>query len=152
MYVCVYIYIYTYTCVYIYIYAFTPMPLPVSITMPRPVPITSCRGKILHTRNQHLRNHSGFPVAFSNGLSAAFPNRFRQWYVPKDCHSPSGLLLEVSNGCSVAFSIGISLLWFLLCNATKTVQITWVWALDFKKHRDMWERDKLKHYKISTIE
>ena len=31
--------------------------------------------KILHTRNQHLRNHRGSSVAFSNGLSVAFSNR-----------------------------------------------------------------------------
>ena len=27
-----------------------------------------------------------------------------QWYVPKDCHFPRGFLLEMSNGCSAAFS------------------------------------------------
>ena len=32
------------------------------------------RGNILHTRNQHLGNHRGFPVAFSNGSSVAFSN------------------------------------------------------------------------------
>ena len=32
------------------------------------------RGKILHTRNQHLRNHRGLSVAFSHGLSVAFSN------------------------------------------------------------------------------
>ena len=32
------------------------------------------RGKRLHTRNQHLRRHRGFSVAFSNGLSAACSN------------------------------------------------------------------------------
>ena len=32
------------------------------------------RGNILHTRNQHLKNNSGFPVAFSNGLSVACSN------------------------------------------------------------------------------
>ena len=33
-----------------------------------------------------------------------------QRYVPKDCHFPSGFLLEMSYGLSVAFSNGISLL------------------------------------------
>ena len=37
-------------------------------------PIKALRGKILHTRNRHLRNHRGFSVAFSNGLSVAFSN------------------------------------------------------------------------------
>ena len=32
------------------------------------------RANILHTRNQHLRNHRGSPVAFPNVLSAAFSN------------------------------------------------------------------------------
>ena len=32
------------------------------------------RGKPLHTRNQHLRNHHDISVAFSNGLSVAFSN------------------------------------------------------------------------------
>ena len=36
--------------------------------------------------------------------------------VPKDCHLSSGCLLEVSNGLSVAFSYGNSLLWFMVCN------------------------------------
>ena len=36
--------------------------------------IVSCRDKRLHTRNQHLGNHRGFSVAFSNGLSVVFSN------------------------------------------------------------------------------
>ena len=32
------------------------------------------KGKILHTRNQDLRNHREFSVAFSNGLSVSFSN------------------------------------------------------------------------------
>ena len=32
------------------------------------------RGKILHARNQHLRNHRGFSVAFPNGFSLVFSN------------------------------------------------------------------------------
>ena len=32
------------------------------------------RGKRLHTRNQHLRNHRGFSVAFSDGCSVSFSN------------------------------------------------------------------------------
>ena len=32
------------------------------------------RGKRLHIRNQHLRNHRGFSAAFSNGLSVACSN------------------------------------------------------------------------------
>ena len=35
---------------------------------------SSSWGKILHTRNQHLRNRPGFPVAFSNGCSVACSN------------------------------------------------------------------------------
>ena len=35
-----------------------------------------CRGKRLHTRNQHLGNHRGSSVAFSNGFSVAFPTGF----------------------------------------------------------------------------
>ena len=31
-------------------------------------------GKILHTRNRHLRIHRRLSVAFSNGLRAAFSN------------------------------------------------------------------------------
>ena len=31
-----------------------------------------CRGKLLHTRDQHLRNHRGFSVACSNGYALAF--------------------------------------------------------------------------------
>ena len=34
-----------------------------------------CRGRRLHTRNRHLRNHRGLSVAFSNGLSVALSNR-----------------------------------------------------------------------------
>ena len=39
------------------------------------------RGKILHTRNQHLINHRGFSVAFPNGLSVVFSNwlSLSQW-------------------------------------------------------------------------
>ena len=37
-------------------------------------------------------------------------------HVPKECHLPSGSLLELSNGLSMAASNGISLLWFLVCN------------------------------------
>ena len=33
-----------------------------------------CGDKILHTRNQHLRNPRGFSVAFSNGCSIGFSN------------------------------------------------------------------------------
>ena len=59
------------------------------------------RGKGLHTRNQHLRNHCGFSVAVSNGCSVAFSNiislvsdRFQRivtcpvdfdWNCPMDC-------------------------------------------------------------------
>ena len=32
------------------------------------------RGNISHTRNQHLGNHRGSSVAFSDGLSVAFSN------------------------------------------------------------------------------
>ena len=32
------------------------------------------RGRILHTRNQHLGNHRGFSVALPDGLSVAFSN------------------------------------------------------------------------------
>ena len=32
------------------------------------------RGKILHTRNRHLRNHSGFSAVFSNGFSVTLSN------------------------------------------------------------------------------
>ena len=34
-------------------------------------------GKILHTRNQHLRNHRGFSVASSDGF---------RWQFPTSCH------------------------------------------------------------------
>ena len=34
----------------------------------------SFRGKRLHTRNRHLRNHRGFSVAFAKGFSVAFSN------------------------------------------------------------------------------
>ena len=37
-------------------------------------------------------------------------------YVPKDCHFSVGFSLESSNGCSAAFSSGISLLRCLVCN------------------------------------
>ena len=33
-------------------------------------------GKILHTRNQHLRNHHGLSMPFPNGFSAAFQTEF----------------------------------------------------------------------------
>ena len=33
------------------------------------------RGKLVHTRNQHLSNHCGVPVAFSNGCSVVFSNK-----------------------------------------------------------------------------
>ena len=36
--------------------------------------LSAIRGERLHTRNQHLRNHRGLSVAFSNGLSVAFSN------------------------------------------------------------------------------
>ena len=57
VYIYIYIYIYIHTYIYIYIYIY-------------------CRGKRLHTRNRHLRNHRGFPVAFSNGFSVTFSNGF----------------------------------------------------------------------------
>ena len=69
------------------------------------------RGERLHTRNQHLRNHRGFSVIFSNGFSGIFQHKFTsQWYCPNDCHLPSGCSLELSNGFSVASSNGTSLL------------------------------------------
>ena len=34
----------------------------------------SIRGKIVHTRNRHLRNNRGFSEAFSNGCSVTFSN------------------------------------------------------------------------------
>ena len=37
-------------------------------------------------------------------------------HCPKDGHSPSGCLLECSDGFPVVFSDGTSLLWFLVCN------------------------------------
>ena len=49
-----------YTYIYIYIHTYTYMYL-----------VTN-NIEILRTRNRHLRDHRGFPVAFSNGLSAAF--------------------------------------------------------------------------------
>ena len=53
-----------------------------------------------------------FSVAFSNGItlfSGIFQRNFAvQWYFPKDRHLSSGLLLELSNGISVAFSNGFS--------------------------------------------
>ena len=86
---------------------------------PRPsiMPGRACRGKRLHTRNQHLRSHRAFSVAFANGCSVAFSNGFVtcQRYFPKDCHFPSGCLLEMSNGCSIAFSNGMSLLCDFWC-------------------------------------
>ena len=36
----------------------------------------SRRGKLSQTRNRHLRNHCGFPVAFANGLSVTCSNIF----------------------------------------------------------------------------
>ena len=38
-----------------------------------------------------------------------------QWYLPKDCHLSSGCLLDVSHGCSEAFSDECSCLWRLVC-------------------------------------
>ena len=44
-------------------------------------------------------------------FSGVFQRNFTcQWYFPKDCYFSSGLLLELSNGCSVAFSNRIELL------------------------------------------
>ena len=48
-----------------------------------PIPFS---GPVTHSRNQDLRNHCGFSVAFTF-----------QWYFPKDCHF------------SVVFSKGLSL-------------------------------------------
>ena len=69
------------------------------------------RGKRLHTRNRYLRNH-GFPVASPLWTSSGiFQRDFTiQWCRPKDCRLSSGFLLEPSNGVSVAFSNGVSLL------------------------------------------
>ena len=37
-------------------------------------------------------------------FSSIFQRNFTcQWYFPKDCHLSSGFVLELSNGCSVAF-------------------------------------------------
>ena len=44
------------------------------------------RGKILHTRNQHLRNYRGLSVACSNGLFQ--PILSCQWYFPNDWKIP----------------------------------------------------------------
>ena len=55
IYICMYVYIYIYiVSLYIYIYIY--------------------RGKLLHTRNRHLKTHRGFSVACSNECSVAFSN------------------------------------------------------------------------------
>ena len=69
------------------------------------------RGKILHTRNRHLRNHGGFSVARSNGLSVAFSNgislvggmlqRIVTCPVDFDWNLPMELQVAFSNGFSL---------------------------------------------------
>ena len=60
------------------------------------------RGRRMHARNQHLRNHRGFSVAFSNEFSVAFSNgiSFASGMFQRIINYPSGLSLELSNGCS----------------------------------------------------
>ena len=68
-----------------------------------PVP----RGKSSHPRIQHLRNHRGFSVAISNGVSL-FSGSFQRTVT-----CPVDLLLKLSNGFSVAFSHGCPFLQYL---------------------------------------
>ena len=64
------------------------------------------RGKILHTRNQHLRTHRGLSMACSNGLS--FQWIFNcQWYFPKDSHfSQCCCFWNCPTGCPWHFPTG----------------------------------------------
>ena len=80
-----YIYIYIYTCMCIHVSAGPPRaPAGYIGIVGRAVVAVGRlagasgrrrlgRGKGLHTRNQHLRNHRGFSMAFANGFSLAFP-------------------------------------------------------------------------------
>ena len=68
------------------------------------------RGKILHTRNRHLRNHRGLSVACSNGCSVAFSNRLSLFsgIFQRIDTSPVDVTGDV-NGFSVTCSNGFSL-------------------------------------------
>ena len=74
-------------------------------------------GRRLHARDRPLRNHCRFPVAFPNGLSVAFSKQFNVSVVYSQGLSlVQWIFTGVSNGSSVAFSNGTSLLCFLACN------------------------------------
>ena len=52
--------------------------------------LADARDKILHARNQHLRNHCGTLQWIVSGI---FQRNFTcQWYFPKDCHLSSGFV------------------------------------------------------------
>ena len=84
-----------------------------------------CRGKLLHTRNQHLGNHRGLSVAFSNGF---------EWQVPKEVHfsvvCSKGLSLAQWNSpgivqwmctctCQWNFTCVISGVWYVVPRVVK---------------------------------
>ena len=76
------------------------------------------RGKILHTRNRHLRNHRGCSVAFTNIFSVASSNTISlvSVIVQRIVTRPVDYAGNVSNALSVAFSDVISLLRDLVCD------------------------------------
>ena len=76
------------------------------------------RGNILHTRSRHLRKSSWISSGIFQWIFSGIFQRIlnRQWYCPRDCHLSNIRLLEIANEFSMAFSNGISLLWFLVCN------------------------------------
>ena len=67
---------------------------------------SSPRGRLL--QGQKIAQQKSTPQRSSRTFSGMFQHNFTwQWYFPTDCHLSSDLLLEMSNGLSVAFFNGI---------------------------------------------
>ena len=65
-------------------------------------------GKRLHARNRHLRNHRGCSAAFPMDVHWYFQRNFTcQRYFAKDCHLPSGFVLELPNGFQWHFPMDV---------------------------------------------
>ena len=69
------------------------------------------RGKDSHQKSTPRKSSWIFSCIFQWMFSGIFQQSFTfKWYYQKDCHLSSGLLLELPNGLSVAFSNGLSCL------------------------------------------
>ena len=108
----IHIYIYTCTCVYIYIYIYilsTYMYMYMCVYIYIYIYIYTYIQHIAHQKSTPQKSSWIFSGIFQWIFSGTFQRNFTcQWYIPKDCHFSSGFPLELSNGCSVAFSNRVS--------------------------------------------